>query len=76
MTLTERQTRKLNLISKITDLTDDSLIEKIESFLNQNTEIPEWQKKELDGRRSAYLKNPNTLLNADKVFEELDKEFS
>ncbi len=38
-------------------------------------DIPEWQKKELDRRRAEYLKNPKLLLDADKVFEELDREF-
>jgi hypothetical protein len=37
-------------------------------------DIPEWQKKELDKRRAEYLNNPEILLDADKVFKELDKE--
>ena len=72
----DRQTRKLNLISRITHLNDDSLIEGIEKFLDQNSDIPDWQKKELDKRWTAYLKNPESAIDVDQAFEQLDKEFS
>jgi hypothetical protein len=72
----DRQTRKLNLISRITHLNDDNLIDGIEKFLNQNSDIPDWQKKELDKRWSAFLKNPDSAIDVNQAFEELDKELS
>ena len=75
VTTSNIQTDKLDLIAQITQIEDIELINKLKNVLSDNYIVPEWQKKELDKRRAAYLKNPEILLDADKVFEELDKEF-
>lgn len=42
---------------------------------NEPIEIPEWHKAIIDERMKAFRANPNTGVDADIVFKELEKEF-
>lgn len=37
-------------------------------------EIPEWQKNEVRERIEEYKRNPNSLIDMDDVFSEIDRE--
>ena len=37
-------------------------------------EIPEWQQNEARGRVEEYKKNPDSLIDMDDVFSEIDRE--
>lgn len=37
-------------------------------------QMPEWQKKLIDGRLEAYRRNPSELLDWDTITQEFDKE--
>ncbi|MCP3850052.1 MAG: addiction module protein [Gammaproteobacteria bacterium] len=57
----------------------DALIDYIRSLdyvsiEEDNADIPDWQKKELDKRWATYLKNPEKAQDLDEALEELDKE--
>ena len=46
----------------------DGLLEEIDP------EIPEWQKNEVRERIEEYKRNPNSLIDMDDVFSEIDRE--
>ena len=39
-------------------------------------EIPEWQKNEVRERIEEYKKNPDSLVDIDDVFSEIDRELN
>ncbi len=70
------QEQKLDIIAQIALIEDDNVIKQIKGILSKSIDIPDWQKKELDKRWAAYLENPESAIDVDQAFEEIEKELS
>lgn len=60
----------------------DNFLERIWGYIDglseeeTDLEIPEWQKNEVRERIEEYKKNPDSLVDIDDVFSEIDRELN
>jgi hypothetical protein len=61
------QTEKLNLIARISQLQDISVIEKLKHILEDTTDVPQWQRDIVRERMQKSQEKPERLLDWDDV---------
>ncbi len=69
------QSIKINLIRWLTDLQDESVLEKLQAFKNQQEyELSDAHKKLLDERLASYENHPGQALNWEDVVKEIEND--
>ncbi|WP_194972869.1 addiction module protein [Aquiflexum lacus] len=68
------QSIKIDLIHWLTELEDISVLEKLQTFKNQEEEsLSKAHRDLLDERISSYQENPDSLIDWDDMVKELDE---
>ncbi|MEX1002726.1 MAG: addiction module protein [Crocinitomicaceae bacterium] len=70
------ETRKLSLIQRLMLIQKESLLDKIEALLNKeaHSEIPQWQKDEVNRRLKKLQENTDTAIDLDETVNRMQKK--